>query len=974
MVRRKTAVLIAAGAFAGSSLIAQGSVGDGAAPRKMLIRASRIYTAAPEGAKVPSFLAPGAMLVVDGKVTEIASSLELPADAELLDLGDAAVMPGVVDASTTLAGTTPFLNDARNFTGIVWKDQPVSPHFDPGDSFDTFANWEAQLLGGVTTVYLGCGDRRLISGQGAVAKLASRDGGAVLLARQAALEINLGPSSLAPPPTIDPPLPPAADNPIKPAEVNLPTTRVGQLLAVREAFSKAKAPAIGDIPLQSLRTAVTARRPLRIAAQDASDLVRAIQLARELGHPAVIAGAMEGALVADQLAAARYPVIVEIGLPLERPPDERHFDPNAAKLRPETAAELVRRGVKVALATPAARDPSDILLSGAVALRGGLTTEQAVAAMTRVPAEILGVGHRVGCLMPGKDADFVVLSGVPFLRSSHVQCVYVEGRLAASLAKTKSSGDASASAPRPVVLRAGTVLTAVGEPIKNGSVVLSGGRITAVGADVPVPPDARILDAGPDAVLTPGFLDANSHLEFGDDRSSLSLDFDPTQLIAFADDDSLEVARHGVTTALVQPWQAHPSGSRVIAVKTAGASRSARVVDSLAAVKLYWRGPLDPLTTADRFRGELRRAKDYADRWVKYSEELKKWQAEQQQKSPEQVAAEKAKADAAAKKTDEGTETTKEKKVDPVTGKWEVTVSGGPIPEPQKGTMNLKLDGEKVTGSLGALFGSEEDPTALAGTLSGKHVNLELDVETPMGKPVIEGDLDSDDHLNAKLKLGAQFSFDFDGRRVDKTFVEVVTVSKKKKKGPEGKPQAPDAQPELEPYRRVFSGDVPIVLECDTAIGIRHALRVFAELKVGVVLLGAEELLRLPAAEWSGVVKGVIVPEQIEVARGNSVIVPSAEFSAAGLPVAFESHGANAARGLALNAAYAVRLGMDPRAALRALTIDSARLYHVDDQVGSLEPGKQGDVLVFSGDPFELSTRLLRVFVSGEELELETKP
>jgi len=69
-----------------------------------------------------------------------------------------------------------------------------------------------------------------------------------------------------------------------------------------------------------------------------------------------------------------------------------------------------------------------------------------------------------------------------------------------------------------------------------------------------------------------------------------------------------------------------------------------------------------------------------------------------------------------------------------------------------------------------------------------------------------------------------------------------------------------------------------------------------------------------------------------------------------------------------------VRLGMDPRAALRALTIDPARLFHIDDQVGSLEPGKEGDVLVFSGDPFELSTRLMRVFVDGEELELETKP
>jgi imidazolonepropionase-like amidohydrolase len=778
---------------------------------------------------------------------------------------------------------------------------------------------------------------------------------------------------------------------------------------VREAFAKAKTtqgPA-EDVATRALAEAIRVRRPLRLSAQESGDLIRAVQLARELGHPAIVVGAVEGALVADQLAAARYPVVVEIGLPLERPPADRRLDANEPKLHPETAAELVRRGVKVALVTTSGRDPGDLLLAGAVALRGGLSTEQAIAALTRVPAEILGVGHRVGCLMPGKDADFVALSGEPFLRNSHVQKVYVEGRLAAQLAKT-ASGESGA-----VVLRAGTVLTASGEPIHNGAVVIRDGRITAVGPDVAAPPDARVIDAGANAVITPGFLDCNSHLELGEDRTNLSLDQDLTQVVAFAGEDALEVARHGVTTALVQPYQAHPSGSRVVALETAGSSRRARVVDSLAAVKHYWRGPFDPLQTAERFRGELGRAKEYADRWNKYKADLDKWEAEQKKKTPEQLAAEKAKAEAEAKKSEPGSEEKKEKKVDPVTGKWDVTVSGGPMPEPQKGTMRLKLEGDKVTGSLAALVGDEENPTKLAGTLSGKHLTLEVDVDTPMGKPSIDGEIDADDHFTGKLKVGPQFAFDFVAARTDKEYVEVVTVTKKKKgKGPEGKPEAPELQLDLEPYRRVFAGEVPILLECDTAIGIRHALKVFSDFNVQVVLLGADELLRLPLDEWKKVVKGVVVPEQIEVARGANVVagpgpspidnaprgprtprggsggassgdpggpsgstyVPAAELAALGVPVGFQSNGVNSARGLALNVAYAVRRGMDPRAALRALTIDPARLFHVDDEVGSLEPGKRGDVLVFSGDPFELSTRLERVFVGGQEVSLETKP
>src|SRR5262249_24897942 len=153
---------------------------------------------------------------------------------------------------------------------------------------------------------------------------------------------------------------------------------------------------------------------------------------------------------------------------------------------------------------------------------------------TRVPAEILGVGHRVGCLMPGKDGDFVVLSGDPFLRSSNVESVWVEGRLSAErAARAAAHGGHTAgggSGGGSVVILAGTLLTAAGEPIRDGAVVIEDGRIVTVGPDVGVPPAARIVDAGPTAVITPGFLDANSHLELGEDRTNLSLDFDLTKV------------------------------------------------------------------------------------------------------------------------------------------------------------------------------------------------------------------------------------------------------------------------------------------------------------------------------------------------------------------------------------------------------------------------------------------------------------
>jgi imidazolonepropionase-like amidohydrolase len=60
-------------------------------------------------------------------------------------------------------------------------------------------------------------------------------------------------------------------------------------------------------------------------------------------------------------------------------------------------------------------------------------------------------------------------------------------------------------------------------------------------------------------------------------------------------------------------------------------------------------------------------------------------------------------------------------------------------------------------------------------------------------------------------------------------------------------------------------------------------------------------------------------------------------------------------------------------AALRALTIDPARIFGIADRYGTLEPGKDADVVVWSGDPFELSTLVEHVFIKGAEMPASTR-
>ncbi|MHC4285285.1 MAG: amidohydrolase family protein, partial [Planctomycetota bacterium] len=69
---------------------------------------------------------------------------------------------------------------------------------------------------------------------------------------------------------------------------------------------------------------------------------------------------------------------------------------------------------------------------------------------------------------------------------------------------------------------------------------------------------------------------------------------------------------------------------------------------------------------------------------------------------------------------------------------------------------------------------------------------------------------------------------------------------------------------------------------------------------------------------------------------------------------------------LPMNAAYAVRYGMDEEEAFRAITIYPAKLLGVDDRIGSVEQGKDADLVILSGEPFDFRSRVEKVVVNGK--------
>jgi imidazolonepropionase-like amidohydrolase len=143
-------------------------------------------------------------------------------------------------------------------------------------------------------------------------------------------------------------------------------------------------------------------------------------VAREFKLRPVIAGGAEAWKVARELAAAKVPVLV---FPLAQ---VSSFD--ALGAREDNAAKLFAAGVPVGISTGETHHARKLRQVAGNAVRSGLPHDAAIAAITRVPAEALGLGARYGTLAPGKTANLVVWSGDPLELSTHVVDVVIHGR------------------------------------------------------------------------------------------------------------------------------------------------------------------------------------------------------------------------------------------------------------------------------------------------------------------------------------------------------------------------------------------------------------------------------------------------------------------------------------------------------------------------------------------------------------------
>ena len=177
-----------------------------------------------------------------------------------------------------------------------------------------------------------------------------------------------------------------------------------------------------DAKLEALLPVVRGELPVHIHAHRADDIATAIRISKEFGLKCVIVHGTEAHLIPELLVQEGVPVITGPCL-------GDRSKPELANMTIESPAVLALHGVKTAICTDHPEVPvQHLALCAAMAVKGGMNPEAALAAITINPAQIAGIDNRVGSLTPGKDADIVITSGHPINLFSRVQTVLIGGQ------------------------------------------------------------------------------------------------------------------------------------------------------------------------------------------------------------------------------------------------------------------------------------------------------------------------------------------------------------------------------------------------------------------------------------------------------------------------------------------------------------------------------------------------------------------
>lgn len=352
--------------------------------------------------------------VKDGKIQEIGENLIPCQDEEIIDAEGKYVTPGLIDAHSHICvseeGMGAIGDDCNDYSDALM------PYLDTLDAINPFdLAVKSAVEAGVTAACTCPGSDSVIGGMCSVISLTGTVAEDMLLKGKAAVKCSFG------------------ENP-KNAGYGF-KSRMGNAWMLRKCIEdaldyrhhKEEAEKSGsyfrtDMGMENMLPLLNREIPLHAHVHRADDICTAIRIAREYNLRLVLVHCTDGAAILDYLKQFDYPVILG---PTINPRSKLEC---MAK-RFETAGIMSRAGIKVCLTADHDVTPIYYLpVYGAQAVKAGLDELDGLKALTKNPAEVLGIDDRKGELKEGKDADIVIWSGHPFDSCTKAETVFIMGK------------------------------------------------------------------------------------------------------------------------------------------------------------------------------------------------------------------------------------------------------------------------------------------------------------------------------------------------------------------------------------------------------------------------------------------------------------------------------------------------------------------------------------------------------------------
>jgi imidazolonepropionase-like amidohydrolase len=363
----------------------------------------------------------GVIILDHGKIAAIGpATTTIPTGATLFDAHGMTVYPGLFDAETHLGLTEVDADEMSN--DLVEASDEIEPQMHVVDAFHAeTVRIPVNRINGITSAIVAPASEDSIPGQDALIQLYGRDRDAMIVTPDIALAMNF-------------------DSGVKRGGrgAKFPSTRMGVASQLRQTFLDAqnymaeidkatkdkKDPPKRDLKLEALIPYLKGGKPVVLGAEASQDVEVAMAIAQEFHLKVILNHVTHAQDILDKIAAWNVPVIV--GSIYDAPYANERFD--AVFSLP---AELQKRGVKIAFSSVnnngPVSDSRNLPYAAGYAVAFGLPYDEALKAITLNPAQMFGMGDKLGSLDIGKIANVVVANGDPLDVRSSVQQVFING-------------------------------------------------------------------------------------------------------------------------------------------------------------------------------------------------------------------------------------------------------------------------------------------------------------------------------------------------------------------------------------------------------------------------------------------------------------------------------------------------------------------------------------------------------------------